>query len=80
MQTTCEHVTIVAAKVSDKLPQIGLKVGETFYLAWDHRELRLFVAQWVLTRWTCTCGQNGCAHRLAANQYVYEQTMKKNTY
>ena len=80
MRDTCEQVTIVAAKVADTLPQLGLMAGETFYLAWDHRELRLFVVQWELTRWTCTCGQHGCAHRLAANQYVFEQTMNKNRY
>ncbi len=77
MQDTCEHVTIVAARVSDKLPQIGLKAGEMFYLAWDNLELRLFVVQWERTRWICTCGQNGCAHRLAANTYVFEQSIKK---
>ncbi len=77
MQGACEHITIWSATISETFYQAGLKAGERFYLAWDEEVQRLFVVQWQRTRWTCTCGQNGCMHRLAANQYLFEQSMKQ---
>ncbi len=77
MQNDVPRVTIVHARVSGDLPEAGIKQDAIVYLAWDWAARRFFVVQWNRVRWVCSCGTLACAHKLAANTYVFELSVKE---
>lgn len=76
MQQGIQAVIVIQAIAGDDLPDAGMKVGTTIYLAWDRQTRRFFVVQWDRIRWVCSCGRPGCAHRLATNTYVFERSVQ----
>lgn len=70
------RVSIVPATANTDLLEGGIKQGAIIYLAWDWTARRFFVVQWNRVRWVCSCGTSACAHRLAANTYVFELSFK----
>jgi hypothetical protein len=70
-------VSMVHANIGADLPEVGLKAGNIVSLAWDKQVAQMFVVQWNRTRWWCSCGGGACAHKLAANIYVFEESQKR---
>jgi hypothetical protein len=77
MQQDTQDIAIIPARACGRLLEAGVKDQEKFYLAWDQQARRLFVVQWDRVRWVCSCGRNGCAHRLATNTYLFELSQKR---
>jgi len=77
MSNDQQRVSIVPATANIDLLEGGIKQGSVIYLAWDWMARRFFVVQWNRVRWVCSCGTPACAHRLAANTYVFELSCKK---
>jgi hypothetical protein len=72
-------VSIVPATANTDLLEAGIKKGAIIYLSWDRAARRFFVVQWDRVRWVCSCGTPACTHRLAANTYVFELSLKDRT-
>ena len=72
-----QPVTIVRAKAKTDLPEVGIKQGDIFYLARDEQSQSFRAVKWDRVRWVCSCGQGACTHKLAVNDFVFEQSQKR---
>ncbi len=72
-----QPVMILRARASADIPAVGLKAGESFYLARDGEHYR--AVKWDRVRWVCSCGQGACEHKLAVNEFVFEQSQQSRT-
>jgi hypothetical protein len=78
MQHDFQNVTIIPATAGADLLEAGIKDQERLYLAWDQQARRLFVVQWDLTRWICSCGKGTCAHKLRVNDILVEKFQQQH--
>jgi hypothetical protein len=69
-------VTIVRATAHTDLPELGIKQGDTFYLAHNGQPQNFRVVKWDRVRWVCSCGKGACEHKLAVNELVLKELQK----
>ena len=70
-------LTVLQATATTNLPDIGIRQGKTFYLVFDERLHSFHLIWWDRIHWLCSCDKGACTHKLAVNDFVFEESQKR---
>jgi hypothetical protein len=76
-QSPFPPLTVVRLTASDELLTAGITRGKAFYLVHDEPAQRFHVVWWDRVHWLCSCDKGACVHKLAVNEFVFEESQQR---